>query len=70
MRCCVNFGRRKGLQVSFPAVTQKGFLSAEAFSVTLGNAIDQLEAGNEAVLVDLSLWFLPSSDWDDLIKTD
>lgn len=46
----------------------EGFLSAEEFSAALGNAISELETGNDAVIEDLYLWFLPTSDWDDFIK--
>jgi hypothetical protein len=46
------------------------FMSAEEFAQALGQAISELERGNTAVLEKLSLWFLPTSDWDDFIKVD
>jgi hypothetical protein len=42
-----------------------GFSSAEEFSAALAKAIHELESGNEGVLGDIQLWFLPTSDWDD-----
>jgi hypothetical protein len=46
------------------------FHSAEEFAHALGMAILELEAGNRAVLEQLDLWFLPTSDWDDLVRFD
>lgn len=45
----------------------EGFFSAEEFSAALGKAIRELELGNEEVLRDIQLWFLPTSDWDDFV---
>ena len=45
----------------------EGFVDAEEFSATLGKAIQELESGNKAVLSDIELWFLPTSDWDDFV---
>lgn len=46
------------------------FFSAEEFADALGKAISELERGNKAVVDDLYLWFLPTSDWDDFIKME
>lgn len=46
------------------------FDSAEEFAYELGQAVEELEAGNEAVLEKLHLWFSPTSDWDDLVRMD
>ncbi|MEK6787887.1 MAG: hypothetical protein AABY68_02925 [Pseudomonadota bacterium] len=46
------------------------FMSAEAFSDALGQAIINLEAGDTTVLLQLDLWFLPTSDWDNFIKVE
>ena len=46
------------------------FMSAEEFADALGKAISELESGNTAVIDDLSLWFLPTSDWDDFVKLE
>lgn len=32
--------------------------------------IHELERGNEEIVDDLFLWFLPTSDWDDFIKME
>ena len=45
----------------------EGFFSAEEFSAALGKAIQELESGNEEILRDIQLWFLPTSDWDDFV---
>jgi hypothetical protein len=46
------------------------FDSAESFTQALGTAISQLEHGDLGVLRKVSLWFLPTSDWDDLVGLD
>lgn len=46
------------------------FFGAEEFADALGKAISELERGNKAVIDDLYLWFLPTSDWDDFIKME
>lgn len=46
------------------------FFGAEEFSDALGKAIGELESGNMAIIDDLYLWFLPTSDWDDFIKME
>jgi hypothetical protein len=46
------------------------FFGAQEFAHALGNAIAELEQGNLSVLSDLQLWFFPTSDWDDFVKSD
>lgn len=46
------------------------FFGAQEFTKALGNAVTELENGNLSVLSDLQLWFLPTSDWDDFVKSD
>lgn len=46
------------------------FFGAEEFANALGITISEFENGNNAVVDDLYLWFLPTSDWDDFIKME
>lgn len=46
------------------------FVGAEEFATALGMAVRELENGNDAIVEDLYLWFLPTSDWDDFIKLE
>ena len=46
------------------------FADAESFAQALGQAVSKLEGGDMSVLPQLSLWFLPTSDWDDLVGAD
>ncbi|MFZ6774024.1 hypothetical protein ACO0LB_15040 [Undibacterium sp. SXout7W] len=46
------------------------FFGAEEFAKALDIAVSELENGNNVVVEDLYLWFLPTSDWDDFIKLE
>ena len=46
------------------------FFGAEEFAKALGIAVNEFENGNDSVLDDLQLWFLPTSEWDDFIKLE
>lgn len=50
--------------------TFRALFGAQAFAHALDEAIKELKNGNISVLGDLSLWFLPTSDWDDLVKNE
>ncbi len=43
------------------------FMSAEEFHEGLTTAIDKLKEGNFESLLDIVIWFLPTSCWDDFI---
>lgn len=46
------------------------YLSAEAFHVDLAAAVEQLKAGDTAVLGRLWIWFAPTCHWDDFITEE
>jgi len=43
------------------------FIDAKDFHKSLNDAISSFENGNDSVLKDMYLWFLPTSDFDDFV---
>lgn len=60
----------QALASQFTGGYSERFMSAEEFADALGKAISELESGNTAVTDELSLWFLPTGDWDDFVKLE
>lgn len=55
------------LALEFKGGFSDHFNNAEQFAKALGDAIEQFESGDASALEQVHLWFLPTSDWDDLI---
>ena len=66
----VELKKAQKLASQFTGGYSERFFDAEEFAHALDATIIKLEGGDIGVLENLSLWFLPTSDWDDLIKID
>jgi hypothetical protein len=60
-------GQAIDLAAQYSGGYSERFLGAEEFAAALHNALEQLNAGDKSVIETLWLWFLPTSDWDDLV---
>ena len=66
----IELKKAQALASKFQGGYSERFMGAEEFAKVLEGAIKELESGNSGVLSNLYLWFAPTSDWDDFIKSE